>query len=94
MATHATAIESKPAKPITVAYEHPWVVRVAHWLNAVAVFVLITSGLRIFRAFPSFGPKIPQQNFLFLRDRSPWAAGWAAHCSGTLLSCGSSWAAG
>ncbi len=63
MATTAAIIESKKPDTITVAYEHPWIVRVAHWLNAVAVFVLITSGLRIFRAFPSFGPKIPQQNF-------------------------------
>jgi Ni/Fe-hydrogenase b-type cytochrome subunit len=63
MATSATLIESEKPDTITVAYEHPWTVRVAHWLNAVAVFVLITSGLRIFRAFPSFGPKIPQQNF-------------------------------
>ncbi len=63
MATTANLIETAKPQTITVAYEHPWIVRVAHWLNAVAVFVLITSGLRIFRAFPSFGPKIPQQNF-------------------------------
>jgi Ni/Fe-hydrogenase b-type cytochrome subunit len=47
-----------------VAYEHPWVIRFAHWLNAIALFVLIGSGLRIFLAFPSFGPKIPQRNFI------------------------------
>src|SRR5580658_9718704 len=64
MATQASAIENKPAASITVAYEHPWVVRAAHWLNAVAVFVMITTGLQIFRAFPSFGPKIPQTNFI------------------------------
>src|SRR5271169_3115525 len=63
MATGATAVESKKPDTLTVAYEHPWVVRVAHWLGAIAVLVLITSGLRIFRAFPSFGPKIPQKNF-------------------------------
>jgi hypothetical protein len=38
--------------------------RICHWLNAVSLFVLIGSGLRIFIAFPSFGPKIPQHNFL------------------------------
>src|SRR5579859_6836859 len=48
------------------AYEHPLVVRLTHWLNAIALFVLVPSGLRIFRAFPSFGPKIPQQNLLDL----------------------------
>jgi thiosulfate reductase cytochrome b subunit len=41
-------------------YEHPWAVRFTHWVNAVAVTVLTLSGLQIFRAFPSFGPKIPQ----------------------------------
>ncbi|MGA2761550.1 MAG: cytochrome b/b6 domain-containing protein, partial [Candidatus Cybelea sp.] len=66
MATSAVTVESNESRrpdTITVAYEHPWIVRVAHWLNAVAVFVLVTSGLRIFRAFPSFGPTSPQQNF-------------------------------
>jgi Ni/Fe-hydrogenase b-type cytochrome subunit len=46
------------------AYEHPWVVRSCHWLNAISLFVLIGTGLQIFRAFPSFGPKIPQKNLL------------------------------
>lgn len=49
---------------VPVAYEHPWVVRICHWLNTLSLFVLIGSGLRIFIAFPSFGPKIPQRNFL------------------------------
>ena len=63
MATTIAAMKPKPAT-ITVSNEHPWIVRLAHWLNAVALFVLIGSGLRIFLAFPSFGPKIPQQNFI------------------------------
>src|SRR5579864_7089693 len=46
------------------AYEHPLVVRLCHWLNAISLFVMIGSGLQIFRAFPSFGPKIPQVNLL------------------------------
>jgi len=49
---------------VPVAYEHPWVVRICHWLNAISLFVLIGSGLRIFIAFPSFGPKIPQHILL------------------------------
>ena len=51
-------------KSTPVAYEHPWVVRFAHWLNAVSLFVLIGSGLRIFLAYPSFGPKIPQKDLI------------------------------
>jgi len=56
------------AKPIerrvAAAYEHPWVVRITHWFSAATIFVMVTSGLRIFRAFPSFGPKIPQHDFV------------------------------
>jgi Ni/Fe-hydrogenase b-type cytochrome subunit len=45
-------------------YEHPWLVRFTHWINAVALFVMVGSGLQIFRAFPSFGAKIPQHDLL------------------------------
>jgi Ni/Fe-hydrogenase b-type cytochrome subunit len=44
----------------TAVYEHPLVVRLCHWLSAISLFVLAGSGLQIFRAFPSFGPKVPQ----------------------------------
>ncbi len=49
---------------VRAAYEHPFIVRACHWLNSVALLVLIASGLRIYLAFPSFGPKIPQHNFV------------------------------
>jgi len=45
-------------------YEHPWPVRFSHWVNTVALLVLVGSGFQIFRAFPSFGEKIPQQDLL------------------------------
>ena len=61
----------------TSAYEHPWVVRFAHWANAVALLVMIASGLQIFRAFPSFGPKIPQNNF-YVPPKSVSLGGWLA----------------
>ena len=52
-------------EPGTLAvYEHPWPVRLAHWANAVALFVMVGSGFQIFRAFPSFGAKIPQQDLV------------------------------
>jgi len=57
-------LTEKPNGSVRAAFEHPWVVRFCHWLNAVSVFVLVTSGLRIFRAFPSFGPKVPQKNLV------------------------------
>jgi len=45
------------------AYEHPLYVRVAHWLTAITLVIMAASGLRIFLAFPSFGDKLPQQDF-------------------------------
>ena len=53
--------------PLVVAravYEHPFMVRLCHWVNTVALFVMVGSGLQIFRAFPSFGAKIPQKDLL------------------------------
>lgn len=55
--------DSDPAPSrVRPAYEHPWAVRFCHWANAVTTSVMVMSGLQIFMAFPSFGPKIPQQN--------------------------------
>src|SRR5207244_13153644 len=63
MATRAIAIEDAKTGDITEAvYEHPLVVRLCHWVNAISLFVLVGSGLQIFRAFPSFGAKIPQKD--------------------------------
>jgi Ni/Fe-hydrogenase b-type cytochrome subunit len=61
------AVVDAPTKSSALAraaYEHPYAIRLTHWVNAVALFVMVTSGLRIFRAFPSFGPKIPQQDLI------------------------------
>src|SRR5260370_3321726 len=46
------------------AYEHPLPVRLCHWVNAISLFVMVGSGMQIFRAFPSFGAKIPQKDLL------------------------------
>ena len=46
---------------VQTAYEHPWAVRFCHWLNTISLFVMAASGLQIFRAFPSFGSKIPER---------------------------------
>jgi thiosulfate reductase cytochrome b subunit len=48
--------------------EHPSLVRLCHWLAALAVGVLVASGLEIFAAFPSFGDKIPQRNLIVPPD--------------------------
>lgn len=33
---------------------HHWIVRVTHWINVVALTVMVGSGLRIFNAYPRF----------------------------------------
>src|SRR6476469_4269255 len=63
----AEVIEIESAKgeePLQAVHEHHWVVRFTHWLNAIALFVMVGSGFQIFRAFPSFGAKIPQKDLL------------------------------
>lgn len=66
----APRIEDAPVAPATIrntfvaAYEHPTVVRFCHWLNAITLTIMILSGLRIFMAFPSFGPRIPEHKLL------------------------------
>jgi thiosulfate reductase cytochrome b subunit len=49
---------------LTLSQEHPWLARFTHWLNAVTLLVLTASGMQIFDAFPSFGAKIPQADFM------------------------------
>src|SRR4051812_13815392 len=38
-------------------HRHHWVVRVTHWVNVFALGLMITTGLRIFNAFPAFARK-------------------------------------
>src|SRR5580692_9242553 len=65
MSTQAIVIENAKTGDITEAvYEHPFIVRLCHWLNSISLFVMIGSGLQIFRAFPSFGAKIPQKDLI------------------------------
>jgi Ni/Fe-hydrogenase b-type cytochrome subunit len=65
MASRAIAIEyPKKGKVTEAMYEHPFIVRFCHWMNAISLFVMIGSGLQIFRAFPSFGAKIPEKDLL------------------------------
>jgi Ni/Fe-hydrogenase b-type cytochrome subunit len=70
----ASSAKEEPAL-VRAAYEHPLPIRITHWVNAVSVFVLAASGLRIFRAFPSFGPKIPEKVLLDI-PKSLTLGGW------------------
>ena len=42
-------------RPPAVGPRHPVVVRLTHWISAIALTVMAASGLRIFNAHPSFG---------------------------------------
>jgi Ni/Fe-hydrogenase b-type cytochrome subunit len=61
-------------------YQHPWPIRFCHWLNAVSLFVMAGSGLQIFMAFPSFGPKLPEKDMI----RIPAAIGLGGWLAGGL----------
>jgi len=43
--------------PPTIVERHHWVVRVTHWVSAVAIALMVGSGLRIFNAYPAFARK-------------------------------------
>jgi Ni/Fe-hydrogenase b-type cytochrome subunit len=53
-ATLAAAHEPAPRHQPRHPARHHWIVRLTHWINAVAVLVMIGSGLRIFNAYPAF----------------------------------------
>src|SRR5438876_9765048 len=83
MSTQIAAITNVKTGAISEAvYEHPFIVRPCHWVNAVALLVLVFSGLQIFRAFLSFGAKIT------LKDLLHWTK---AYAFGGLLGGGLQW---
>ena len=40
---------------------HPLVVRITHWINALAILIMVTSGWRIYNASPLFPFRIPNE---------------------------------
>jgi thiosulfate reductase cytochrome b subunit len=51
-----TAESSSPGTVVTV---HPLTVRVTHWVNVAAIFMMVTSGWRIYNASPLFHFRFP-----------------------------------
>lgn len=43
------------------SYEHPWLIRLLHWLMVGTFFAMAGSGLEILAAFPMFGSKLPEK---------------------------------
>jgi thiosulfate reductase cytochrome b subunit len=51
-------LEAQPAISASAPpIRHHWIVRVTHWVNALALFIMIGSGLRIFNSYPAFARK-------------------------------------
>ena len=40
-------------------YQHPFIIRATHWVNFIALGIMVTSGLRIYNASPVFDFRIP-----------------------------------
>jgi thiosulfate reductase cytochrome b subunit len=56
-ATHSESFAAAPEKPVI----HPGWVRLTHWINAVAMIVMIGSGWQIYNASPLFKFTFPGQ---------------------------------
>ncbi|HLZ82042.1 MAG TPA: cytochrome b/b6 domain-containing protein [Caulobacteraceae bacterium] len=50
--TAPEAVVTAPRRPREVIYRHTFLVRLTHWLNALAIVIMIGSGLNIFNAHP------------------------------------------
>jgi len=65
---------------------HPLVVRITHWLNALAILIMVTSGWRIYNASPLFDFTIPNELTLggWLAGALQWhfAAMWLLAANG------------
>ncbi|MFZ1972107.1 MAG: cytochrome b/b6 domain-containing protein [Candidatus Acidiferrales bacterium] len=74
----AAAADPQPVarKAVVAVYEHPLPVRICHWLNSISLVVMAMSGFQIFMAFPSFGPKIPQNNLIHKMPSWLTLGGW------------------
>ena len=73
-----------PASPVRRVLRHHWLVRVTHWLNALAIIFLLMTGLNIFGAHPRLywgdAGSVEQKERIWLETGAspPWSAptGW------------------
>ena len=79
MSSLAVSDQHRAAAATAKVIQPAWV-RIVHWINAVAIVLMIMSGWQIYNASPLFGFSFPR--------RSPSAAGSAARCSGISPRCG------
>jgi Ni/Fe-hydrogenase b-type cytochrome subunit len=43
----------------TKEFQHPFIIRITHWINVIALGIMVTSGLRIYNASPIWQFRIP-----------------------------------
>ena len=48
-------------KQFSREYHHPFIIRVTHWINFVALGIMVLSGLRIYNASPIWSFRIPSE---------------------------------
>ena len=67
---------------------HPLLVRITHWINAIAILIMVLSGWRIYNASPLFGFKFPSDWTLggWLAGAIQWhfAAMWLLAANGLI----------
>ena len=51
-------MEPSPIQSVSI---HPLIVRLTHWVNALAILIMVTSGWRIYNASPLFPFRIPSE---------------------------------
>jgi thiosulfate reductase cytochrome b subunit len=78
----------KQARGISI---HPLVVRITHWINALAILIMVTSGWRIYDASPIFHFRFPPEITLggWLAGALQWhfAAMWLLAANGLVYLC-------
>ena len=87
MSTQTThSIESSAVSSALII--HPWWLRLTHWLNAIAVVIMLMSGWRIYNAAPFYDFVIPKAITLggWLGGALQWhfAAMWLLAANGLL----------
>jgi thiosulfate reductase cytochrome b subunit len=58
MAAQGTRMEATQSHWVSI---HPLIVRITHWINALAILVMVTSGWRIYNASPLFPFRMPDE---------------------------------
>ena len=53
--------DTRQSVPVQWVRVHPLVVRITHWVNVLAVLIMLTSGWRIYNASPLFDFRFPKE---------------------------------